>query len=97
MTVMLLIKHLRHIDECFESYCKFPLQIFLGFLPTFGLDLWFLAAVSFAFLLQYRFPTPHLSLAQRKVGCHSHSQHGDINPAWIVLTLPELHVELPTL
>lgn len=80
MTVMLLIKHLRHIDECLESCCKFPLQIFLGFIPTFGLDLWFLAVVNFAVMLQYRFPTPDLSSAQRKPGCRSHSQHVDINP-----------------
>lgn len=95
MTVMLLIKHLRHIDECFENYCKFPLQVFLGFIPTFGLDLWFLTVVSFAVMLQYRFP--NLSLAWRKMGCHSHSQHGDINRAQIVLLLPEPHAELPTL
>lgn len=67
MTVMLLIKHLRLIDECFESYCKFPLQVFLGFIPTFGLDLWFLALVDFGVMLQYRFPTPNLSLVWRKM------------------------------
>lgn len=80
MTVMLLIKYLRRIDEYFESYCKFPLQIFVGFIPAFELDLWLLAVVSFVVMLQYRFPTPNFSLARRKMGCHSHSQHVDINP-----------------
>lgn len=46
----------------FESYCKFPLQILLGFIPTFGIGLWFFAVINFNVTLHYRFPTHHLSL-----------------------------------
>lgn len=67
MTVKFLINHLRHIAECL-SYCKFPLQMLLGFIPAFGIDLWFFAVINFNVTLQHRFPTHTLSLPTKEDG-----------------------------
>lgn len=44
-----------------ERYCKFPLQILLGFIPTFGIGLGVFAVINFNVTFQYRFPAHNLT------------------------------------